>query len=338
MTAMNLPSTLSAWPDFDDILVQAISGGLINESFTLGDPPIAVLQRQHPLFPAAVNEDIEAVTVHLARKEIPTPLLVRTGQGELCHVDEDDRCWRILTWIPGRSVDQIDDSAMAAQAGRIVARWHRGTADLDHSFHFARPGAHDTDAHMDALKDSLKEHAGHRLHSQVAALAQSLFEAWNQWDGRVDGPPRICHGDLKISNIRFSEQGKAICLLDLDTMAAQALDIELGDAARSWCNPLGEDSANNRFDSRIFQAAFEGYLHENPLPPEEREALPAGVERICLELAARFASDALNETYFGWNPNIAPGRGEHNLLRAQGQASLASSVHQQRSELEAILS
>ena len=47
-----------------------------------------------------------------------------------------------------------------------------------------------------------------------------------------------------------------------------------------------------------------------------------GVEWVSLELAARFAADALAESYFGWNAARFPGRGEHNLVRARGQWSL----------------
>ena len=61
-----------------------------------------------------------------------------------------------------------------------------------------------------------------------------------------------------------------------------------------------------------------------------------GLERIALELAARFARDALEESYFGFDPAFG-GRGEHNLLRARGQAALARSVAANRSTLEAVV-
>ena len=44
-----------------------------------------------------------------------------------------------------------------------------------------------------------------------------------------------------------------------------------------------------------------------------------------------FAQDALAECYFGWNAAFG-GRGEHNLLRARGQASLAASVRARATE------
>ncbi len=232
----------------------------------------------------------------------------------------------MLSWVPGVTVDTLDGSARAAEAGSLVGRWHRATADLEHDFAFSRPGAHDTEAHMATLRRALDEHRGHRLHGEVEALAEQILGGWEAWTGQLEGRPRIAHGDLKISNLRFDAQGRGLCLLDFDTLSKLPLDIELGDAARSWCNPLGEDVAQAQFDVELFEAGFGAYAAANPLQPEEREALPRGVQRICLELAARFAADALAESYFGWRPEVAPTRGDHNLLRARGQASLAASV------------
>ena len=53
-------------------------------------------------------------------------------------------------------------------------------------------------------------------------------------------------------------------------------------------------------------------------------------------LALRFAADALNESYFGWSQDVAPTRGEHNLLRAINQLSLARRVAVHRGDLHAI--
>ena len=51
-----------------------------------------------------------------------------------------------------------------------------------------------------------------------------------------------------------------------------------------------------------------------------------GLDWVSVELAARFAADALNESYFGWDATRFPGRGEHSLLRARGQFSLHAAV------------
>jgi Ser/Thr protein kinase RdoA (MazF antagonist) len=191
---------------------------------------------------------------------------------------------------------------------------------------------------MRFLADTCASAEGHRLRDAVLPVAGAILERWRTWQGRLDLPPRVTHGDLKISNLRFSPEGRGLCLLDLDTMGMLPLDVEMGDAWRSWCNPAAEDVTEARFDLDLFAASAQAWTAEFPVGVEVREALPAGIERICLELASRFCADAIHESYFGWSPRAAPGRGEHNLLRARGQLNLAKDVRDKRGALAALLS
>lgn len=328
---------LFPWSELDAAPLEPLSGGLINLTFAVGDPPIAVVQRLHPVFAPVVHQDIEAVTAHVAAAGLLTPRILRTTAGDLCHVDDAGHCWRALTWIAGRTLHRLDSPTMAASAARFVGRWHQATADLDHTFRFTRPGAHDSPGHMARLRAALQQHPKHRLRGEVARVAEGILSAWAAWGGPLDRPERLAHGDLKVSNLLFDAQGEAICLVDLDTVAMLSLDVELGDAWRSWCNPAGEDVTASALRMDLFEAAATAYLEANPQDAESREALETAIDRIALELAARFAADALHETYFGWDPAVAPTRGDHNLLRARGQLALALSVADHRHEIRAIL-
>ena len=188
---------------------------------------------------------------------------------------------------------------------------------------------------MAGLRDAVATHVGHRLHAEVEELARTISAGWRSWTGPTELPTRVIHGDLKISNVRFSGPD-ATALIDLDTCAWGTLDVELGDALRSWCNRGSEDMASPSWDLDVFVAAMEGYASAARCTPTEWAAIVPGCERICWELAARFARDALEESYFGFDPAFG-GRGEHNLLRARGQAALAASVRAQRGEAEAVL-
>ena len=128
-------------------------------------------------------------------------------------------------------------------------------------------------------------------------------------------------------------------IIDLDTVGRMPLHHELGDAWRSWCNRGGEDQKTASFDLEVFAASLAGYLEAITLTltPEERRALVLGVEWISLELAARFAADALREAYFGWDQTRFPGAGEHNLLRAQGQWAMHRAALQTREARAALL-
>ena len=183
------------------------------------------------------------------------------------------------------------------------------------------------------LAKAVAAHPTHRLYDQVAPMAEELAERWSRWDGPRDLPERIIHGDLKISNVRFDGH-EAVALIDLDTFQRGQLDAELGDAMRSWCNRSGEDVTEARVDTEVFAAAMAGYastaVHTTD---DEWLGMAPGLERIATELAMRFAADALNESYFGFDPAI--GRGEHNLIRARGQLALARAAQQARPALDA---
>jgi Ser/Thr protein kinase RdoA (MazF antagonist) len=310
-----------------------LAGGLINRTFLLtrGDAR-AVLQRVSGIFSPRIHENIEAVTSRLAAAGLETPRLVRTRAGGL-FVDagdtSDNAVWRLLTHVGGVSFDAVAGARQARAAGTLIARFHRALDGLPHEFVGLRASVHDTAAHLGRLADAVASNESHRLASVVAPLARALAAGAAALPALPALPARVCHGDLKFSNILFADHEPpaseiAVCLIDLDTMGPLSLSYELGDAWRSWCNRAGEDVVEARLDLDVLRASVEGYRAGwgQPLDAETRRGLLLGVEWVSLELAARFAADALVETYFGWDAGRFAGRGEHNLVRARGQWSL----------------
>lgn len=333
-------SVLAHYSDFIGRPHRPFGAGLINSTFLVeGLRGPAIVQRLHPVFAGVVNEDIDAVTAHLERKGLVTPRPIRTDEGALWVDDERGRPWRALTFIEGTSAVRVESAAVARGGGALVARFHAAVADLTHEYRHVRAGAHDRSKHLAALERALSDHRGHRLFSEVAALADSLFaEAERLPDIAAMGLlQRHCHGDLKISNMLFRGD-EGVCLVDLDTLGRMAWPYEMGDAMRSWCNPRGEDDARGTLDARLFEAALEGYgsvaRPVGLLSAEEARSIVSGVLAICLELSARFLADALNEAYFGFDAGRYATRGEHNLVRGAGQWRLFESVLAQRADLE----
>ena len=328
-----------AWDFEENARVAPLGNGLINQTYGVwnGDQLSAILQRLNTdIFSPLVHEDIAAVSRHLAEQGMPTTRLVPTRLGQLWHTD-DSGTWRALTPIGDRTLDKLTQPKDALAAGALVAQFHRATANLDWEFRSVRVGAHDTEAHMAGLNVAVDTLRDHRLWWDTASLWETITAGWVTWTGDTDLPKRVIHGDLKISNLRFTGD-QAVALIDLDTLAMGTLDIELGDALRSWCNPAAEDTTAATFELDLFEAAMRGYASQADPSITEREwmAIVPGIERVCWELAARFARDALEERYFGWNPQFG-GRGEHNLLRARGQTSLAKSVRKARAKAQLLM-
>jgi Ser/Thr protein kinase RdoA (MazF antagonist) len=338
-------SVLARYSRFAGARSQRFGSGLINRTFLVDNGrEQAIAQQLHRVFGPAVNDDLDAVTAHLAHKGLMTPRLIRCDDGAACVVEQDGddvqtrRTWRLLTRVAGHSVDKLATPQQANEAGALVARFHAAVEDLQHDYRHVREGVHDTKRHLVKLARAMAKHRNHRLGRDAGALGKEILDAGARLPDLSSLPRRHCHGDLKISNLLFGDDGRGVCLVDLDTLQRLQWPLEMGDALRSWCNPAGEDVTDAAVDVDLFRAAVTGYFASERRPfllPDETEALVDGLTTICVELAARFCADALDESYFGWDATRYATRGDHNLVRARGQWALARSVRARRDDLVA---
>ncbi|HEY1814960.1 MAG TPA: phosphotransferase [Kofleriaceae bacterium] len=313
--------------------VTPLAGGLINATFAarVDGVVVAAVQRLHAIFGGDVNLDLDAVTAHLAARGMETPRLLRTLDGRPW-LEHDGHVWRATTWVDGESVAAIPDPSWAAAGGELVGRFHAAVADLHYDYKFTRAGVHDTARHLARL-------------SEVAGddpLAHEILDAAGELPAMPDLPRRHVHGDLKISNLIFRRSSsqnvaslRGVALVDLDTLAKGTLAFELGDAMRSWCNPHGEDAGHVALELPIFAAAIGAFRAraDSITTDDERRSIVIGVETVCVELAARFAIDVVEDRYFGWDASRFPSRRAHNLVRARGQLALAHQVRAARADL-----
>lgn len=324
-----------------------LGSGLINRTFRVvtSTGETLVLQQINPIFSPAIHDNVRAVTEHLVARGLMTPRIVPATDGRPYADLGTEGIWRLMTFVVGATFDVAMSPSQVHAAGHLVGRFHAALEDLRHEFVGLRTGVHDTERHLRILREALAEHTDHRLAAEVLPLGRDILAAAGALPPLPSLPPRICHGDLKFNNLLFvgtepPGRDQALCLVDLDTVGPMSLAHELGDAWRSWCNPQGEDHEDARFDLEVFAASLAGYREGlgRSLTAGERQALLLGVEWISLELATRFAADALRECYFGWDPTRFPGRGEHNLRRARSQWNLHRAAHETRAERERRLS
>jgi Ser/Thr protein kinase RdoA (MazF antagonist) len=306
-----------------DATLGPLGHGLINRTFlveaTTGHR--YVLQALNPIFPPRINEDIDRVTGHLADRGLQTPRLVRTLDGA-AWVESAGEVWRMLTWVPGVSLQALQNSRQARAAGALLARFHDALSDYHHPFSNPRLGVHDTARHLAVLRGALDTHREHRDYGAIRPVAEQILEAADSLPRLPELPDRTVHGDPKIDNLRFDAEARdVVCLVDLDTLGRMPLPLELGDALRSWCNPVGENAAETRFSATLFGAALGGYAQAAGrwLTEAEWRAFVPAIGVIQVELAARFCADALNEKYFAWDPECYASRSQHNMVRARGQ-------------------
>lgn len=327
-----------AFPALTAPRIERLEGGLLHETFAVEDRGGRfILQRVADAFSPAVHANVDAVTAHLAARGEPTFRLQRTAEGDLLW-EHESTAHRLMTRLPGRSFETCPGPDAARSAGAAMARFHSALADFDAPLAELGFAYREPEKSFAALAAAVASHVDHPHHAEVARLAERIEAARAEWPPEGDLPVRVIHGDLKFSNVLL-EGGEAIALVDLDTVLRRPLYHDLGDAWRSWCNRNGEDAEEAAFDLGTYRAAVDGYFEATPLVvgSAERASLVHGLERLSLELASRFAADALEGRYFGWDEASFGSREEHNLVRARGQLSLYEQVRANRAECTRIL-
>lgn len=318
-----------------------LGNGLINQTWRVDVPQSGryVLQRVNDVFSPAVNGDIDLLTRHLEAGGESTCRLVPTQDGDLWVANAAGN-WRLLTWVDGISHDSFKNPQQAVSAGMLLARFHQSVDGLEHEFATQRPGVHDTLKHLAFLRETLDERTEHPQYAVIEPLGRRILLAADALPQLPHTRDRVVHGDPKINNILFRRNAdEAVCLVDLDTITRMPLPLELGDAMRSWCNPASEDNSYGEFSTALFQHAMAGYAEvaRDWIEEYEWRSIVDATQTILVELAARFCADALNEAYFGWNPEQFGSRSEHNQVRAAGQLTVAESLVAQQPHLETIL-
>jgi Ser/Thr protein kinase RdoA (MazF antagonist) len=326
---------------------------LINRTYLVrGDlgagPRQMVLQRLHHVFGANVHLDIEAVTRHLQQRQLETPSILRNRQGALWTLEESTPeesapasgqapgVWRAISYIEGVTIHRSSDPVQLGSAAELLGRFHGALFDLQHEFVHVRP-LHDTVQHLHKLRAALDSERGQQ-DAEARELGTAILEqARGIRSDFSEFPRRVLHGDPKLSNLLFQPRDplRARCMIDLDTLGRGFLAYELGDALRSWTNRAGEDQLEADLDPGALRAILAGYARACPaeLPSAEIASGIDGLETVSLELASRFAADAILDSYFGWDATRFPSRRAHNLVRARGQLSLARCVRERGPEL-----
>ena len=150
----------------------------------------------------------------------------------------------------------------------------------------------------------------------------------------------MCSSDLdpKANNFLFDlETGKAISMIDLDTVNAGLVQYDIGDCLRSGCNPLGEETEywdKVFFDVDLCRAILGEYLSVTRgfLSGEDLDYIYHAVRLLAFELGLRFFTD-----YLEGNIYFKTRHAKHNLIRALVQFKLAESIEDQEKVIQSIL-
>ena len=151
-------------------------------------------------------------------------------------------------------------------------------------------------------------------------------------------PTRVTHNDTKLNNVLFDkDSGRAICVIDLDTVMPGLALYDFGDSIRFGANTAAEDEADlSKVSVNLdyFKAYAQGFLSEagDSLNPAEKQQLAFASLLMTFECGMRFLTDYLNgDVYFKTDYP------EHNLVRAKNQLALVADMEKHLPEMEEII-
>lgn len=329
-------------------------GGHINDTFLLEreDGSLFVLQRINKnVFPnpPQVMENIQRVTHHLRKRiravggdpERETLRMLKNAQGELCTIDRNGDYWRAYSFVGGStSYDQVESAEIFRESGRAFGRFMSMLDDFDAaSLHETIARFHDTPKRFRDFRAAVEGNASGRADGVRDLIDVALsYEAFGStlMDQLASGelPLRVTHNDTKLNNVLIdTASGRAVCVIDLDTVMPGLCAYDFGDAIRFGASTAAEDEqdlSKVHFDMDLYRAYAEGYISEvaGALNAKEVDSLAIGAKMMTLENGIRFLGDYLNgDVYF---KTAYP---EHNLVRARTQFKLLSEMDEHWDEM-----
>jgi Ser/Thr protein kinase RdoA (MazF antagonist) len=308
--------------------VRPFGRGHINETFLAATATgeLVVQRLNLAVFPDpdGLTANIVAVHRHLGGGLMPEPVPTADGRWLL---RDGAGLWRAWRRVPGAGPVVVSTPAAAWAAGRLLGRFHRGVANLEPAaLTETLPGFHDPARRLAALRAAVAadpcgrvagaaaEIAAAEAGERVATLAAELSAVV---------PGRVAHYDAKLDNVLFAVSGKAVCLVDFDTVMPGAWFWDVGDLLRSAATPAAEDDPAAAVDGKLYRAVLDGYRSGAgaALTAAERGALDHAGAVVTYEQAVRFLTDWIaGDVYYRTS---RPG---HNLDRARAQFSLLASM------------
>jgi len=342
-------------PSGNILKVKEFGNGNINDTYivTLDDPTKNkfVLQRINThVFkqPKLIMQNMRAFTEHVHRRvrdeghAWEAPRVLSTNDGKDYLIDAENNFWRAISFVDNaQSHDTIKDLNHAREVGHALGTFQNLISDLPiESLADTLEGFHITPRYLEYFDIVHSQNGTH--HSTEIQHCFKFIEDRRTFAHILENaklPLRPIHGDPKVNNVMIhSTTGKAVSIVDLDTVKPGLVHYDIGDCLRSGCNPLGEDAENweaVHFDPEIGSAILEGYLTEARafLTAADYEYLFASIRLLAFELGLRFFTDHLaGDVYFKVK---YPG---HNLHRALVQFKLTESIEVHEGEIQNIVS
>ena len=339
--------------------LEPLGQGNVNSTYLVtlagAEPLRFVLQRLNTRVfphPDRVMGNIARVSEHLAGSDAARSAGWRVPRlMPACHnqqpwlVDDAGQPWRLMTYLEEchcpQTIATVDEAREVARGLASFLRYLHDLpvdqlADTLEGFHVTPRYLQAFEGVLQHMKRPLDQHEQEAVtFVQARAATASVLE-----DARRRGElqDRPIHGDPKVNNVLLCRHsGRAVALIDLDTVKPGLLHYDIGDCLRSACNPLGEETDDLDgvvCDLERLEAMLEVLLSElRPvLTAADHAYLFDAIRLLPYELGLRFLTDHLaGDRYFRTE---RPGQ---NLQRALVQLRLSASIEAQEPAIRTLL-
>lgn len=313
-----------------------------------------VLQRiNHLIFTNVdmLQNNIHTVTAHIRRqleaqgeqdidRKVLTFLPAKDGK---YYYFDGENYWRVCLFIPrSRSFEEVTPE-LSREAGKAFGRFQSMLADLEEgALGETIPNFHNMEFRLQQFHEAVAADAAGRLDevkelvAEIEKRAEAMCIQERMYrEGQLK--KRTNHCDTKVNNILFDEEGKVLCVIDLDTVMPGFVLSDIGDFIRTGANTGAEDDEDlDRVgvNLEIFKAYTSGYMEtaKSFLTPEEIRLLPYGGRLLTYMQTVRFLTDYINgDTYYKIH---SP---KHNLIRTRAQFKLLQSLEAHQEEMDGFM-
>lgn len=353
---INTQETLSAFFKEAPTFCEPYGNGHINDTFLVIADKRYILQRMNTaVFPRPVElmENIVGVTEHIRRKtekiggdvDRCSLSVVPTLDNNPFFRDSADGYWRLYDFVEGTvTKERVQNPKDFYTCAKAFGCFQRMLADYPaESLNETIAHFHNTPWRYQNLMNAVHRNSCKRLGGvlkEVAFAKEREHFCGTLERAREEGrlPLRVTHNDTKLNNILFDEDsGKAICVIDLDTVMPGYSVNDFGDSIRFGANTAAEDETDLSkvaLDLELFKVYAEGFISgcDGSLTDTELVLLPIGAIMMTLECGIRFLTDYLEgDVYFKVR------RANHNLDRARAQFALVADMEKKLPQMREII-
>ncbi len=298
--------------------------------------------------PEKVFENIRKITAHLKnrsenQKKINYLSMIPASDGNYWYQDEQNNYWRCFDFIENsKTLNRVQNEEQAYEGAKAFGSFSYALSDFKPSeLNITIPHFHDIQFRLHNLDKAISsEKSGRKslAEPEIRQISACRYLASEYLSVYPDLPVRATHNDTKINNVLFDcGTGKALCVIDLDTVMPGTLLSDFGDMVRTFTNSADEDEKDLDkvfFRFGIFKAMVKGFLEETAemMNPAEKRNIFLGGKLMIYMQAIRFLTDFLDgDIYYKTDYK------EHNLIRTRNQLKLLDSLLEHEKEAEEFL-